>query len=139
MYGVSVRAFEVTELSTSGYAERPAGRDPLLTGSGAGWNAGGMHHLDPLVDAGGVLAAVDGWRRWTEASVSDPITSAGWACPAAAWKTCVLGREARLGSMGIRDAPCGEFARWPAQEQSRPWTVVFEGTWRGTCVADVSA
>ena len=62
VYGVSVRAFEVTELSPSGYAERPAGRDPLLTGSGAGWNAGGMHNLDPLVDAGGVLAAVDGWR-----------------------------------------------------------------------------
>ena len=62
VYGVSVRAFEVTELSPSGYAERPAGRDPLLTGSGVGWNAGGMHHLDPLVDARGVLAAVDGWR-----------------------------------------------------------------------------
>jgi hypothetical protein len=61
-YGVSVRAFEVTELSPSGYAERPAGRDPLLAGSGAGWNAGGMHHLDPLPDAGGALAAVDGWR-----------------------------------------------------------------------------
>jgi hypothetical protein len=62
VYGVSVRAFEVTELSPSGYAERPAGRDPLLTGSGVGWNAGGMHHLDPLVDARGVLAVVDGWR-----------------------------------------------------------------------------
>ena len=62
VYGVSVGAFEVTELSPSGYAERPTGRDPLLSGSGVGWNAGGMHHLDPLVDAGGVLAAVDGWR-----------------------------------------------------------------------------
>ena len=62
VYGVSVRAFEVTDLSPSGYAERPAGRDPLLTGSGAGWNAAGMHHLDPLVDARGVTAAVDGWR-----------------------------------------------------------------------------
>jgi hypothetical protein len=62
VYGVSVRAFEVTDLSPSGYAERPAGRDPLLTGSGVGWNAGGMHHVDPLVDARGVLAAVDGWR-----------------------------------------------------------------------------
>jgi hypothetical protein len=25
--------------------------------------AGGMHRLDPLVDARSVLAAVDGWRR----------------------------------------------------------------------------
>jgi hypothetical protein len=62
VYGTSVRAFEVTELSPSGYAERPVGRDPLLAGSGAGWNAGGMHQLAPLVDARGVLAAVDGWR-----------------------------------------------------------------------------
>jgi hypothetical protein len=62
VYGVSVRAFEVTELSPSRYAERPAPRDPLLTGSGVGWNAGGMHTLDPLVVPGGVLAAVDGWR-----------------------------------------------------------------------------
>jgi hypothetical protein len=63
VYGVSVRGFEVTELSPSSYAERPAGRDLLLTGSGVGWNAGGMHNLDPLVEPGGVLAAVDGWRR----------------------------------------------------------------------------
>jgi len=62
VYGVSVRAFELTELSPCCYRERPAGRDPLLAGSGGGWNAGGMHHLDPLLDAGGVLAAVDGWR-----------------------------------------------------------------------------
>ena len=41
VHGVSVRAFEVTELSPSGYAERPAGPDPLLTGSDVGWNASG--------------------------------------------------------------------------------------------------
>jgi hypothetical protein len=62
VYGVSVRAFEVTELSPSGYAERPVGRDPLFAGSGAGWNAGGMHHVDALIGPRGVLAAVDGWR-----------------------------------------------------------------------------
>jgi hypothetical protein len=62
VYGTSVRAFEVTDLSPTRYAERPAGRDPLLAGSGAGWNAGGMHHVDPLPDARGVIAAVDGWR-----------------------------------------------------------------------------
>lgn len=61
-YGTSVRAFEVTELSPTSYAERPVGHDPLLKGSGAGWNAGGMHHLDALLDGRGVLAAVDGWR-----------------------------------------------------------------------------
>jgi hypothetical protein len=62
VYGKSVRAFEVTGLSPSRYAERPVGPDPLLAGSGAGWNAGGMHHVDPLPDAHGVIAAVDGWR-----------------------------------------------------------------------------
>jgi hypothetical protein len=62
VYGVSVRAFEVTELSACCYSERRAGRDPLLSGSGVGWNASGMHHLDPLPDEHGVLAAVDGWR-----------------------------------------------------------------------------
>ena len=63
VYGTSVRAFEVTELSACCYAERPVARDPLLAGSGTGWNAGGMHHLDPLVDGAGVLAAVDGWTH----------------------------------------------------------------------------
>jgi hypothetical protein len=63
VYGTSVRAFEITELTQSSYAERPVGRDPLLAGSGAGWNAAGMHHMDALLDSRGVLAAVDGWTR----------------------------------------------------------------------------
>jgi hypothetical protein len=62
VYGTSVRAFEVTDLSTTRYIERPVGRDPLLAGSGSGWNAGGMHHVGALLDDQGVLAAVDGWR-----------------------------------------------------------------------------
>lgn len=61
-YGASVRAFEITELSPTSYLERCMGPGSLLTGSGAGWNAGGMHHLDVLPDGQGVLAAVDGWR-----------------------------------------------------------------------------
>jgi hypothetical protein len=56
----------VTDLSTTRYSERPVGRDPLLVGSGAGWNAGGMHHVAALLDDGGVLAAVDGWRLETQ-------------------------------------------------------------------------
>jgi hypothetical protein len=46
VYGAMVRAFEVTALSATHYAERPLGAAPVLTGSGAGWNAAGMHHLD---------------------------------------------------------------------------------------------
>jgi hypothetical protein len=62
-YGSSVRAFEVTELAETGYAERELEPSPLLAGSGSGWNAGGMHHLDAQrLPAGGWLAAVDGWH-----------------------------------------------------------------------------
>jgi hypothetical protein len=45
-YGMSVRAFEVTRLGPRLYEEAPAGPDPLLTGSGRGWNRSGMHHVD---------------------------------------------------------------------------------------------
>ena len=63
VYGTSVRAFEITQLSPTRYSEHPVGLDPLLAGRGGGWNAGGMHHVDPLPEGGGLLAAVDGWRR----------------------------------------------------------------------------
>lgn len=61
-YGTDVRAREILMLSTTEYAERPLGDEPLL-GPGTGWNAGGMHHADPVnVGDGRWLAAVDGWR-----------------------------------------------------------------------------
>jgi hypothetical protein len=61
-YGTDVRALEILTLTTSDYAERPLGTGPIL-GPGAGWNAGGMHHVDPVeVGPGRWLAAVDGWR-----------------------------------------------------------------------------
>lgn len=61
-YGTDVRAFEILTLTADDYAERPLREAPLL-GPGAGWNAGGMHHVDPVaVGPGRWLAAVDGWR-----------------------------------------------------------------------------
>ena len=61
-YGTDVRALEILTLSTTDYAERPLVAGPLL-GPGTGWNAGGMHHADPVNIGGGRwLAAVDGWR-----------------------------------------------------------------------------
>jgi len=40
--------------------------------SRAGWNAGGMHHVDPLPLADGRwLAAVDGWRMDDEADAPE--------------------------------------------------------------------
>jgi hypothetical protein len=68
-YGLRVRAFEVAELTRSTYREEPAKEDVVLDGSGSGWNAGGMHHIDvhPL-DEGAWIACVDGWR-WEDVAV----------------------------------------------------------------------
>lgn len=62
-YGMAVRAFEVRRLDATGYAEVPVALDPPLAGSGAGWNAAGMHHVDahPRAD-GSWVAVTDGWR-----------------------------------------------------------------------------
>ncbi len=63
-YGSAVRAFVVEELTPERYRERALTDAPVLAGSGAGWNAGGMHHADlhPRPE-GGWVAAVDGWRQ----------------------------------------------------------------------------
>jgi len=61
-YGYQVRAFEISGLSTTTYEEREVQDKPILTASGSGWNADGMHHVDPcLTDDRGWVAAVDGW------------------------------------------------------------------------------
>jgi hypothetical protein len=61
-YGTSVRAFEITRLGPTAYEEVATGPDPLLRGSGHGWNRSGMHHLDAhRLDDGRWLACVDGW------------------------------------------------------------------------------
>jgi hypothetical protein len=61
VYGGAVHAFEIVELSQSDYRERRIAR-PVLAASGAGWNAGGMHHVDAQAVGGGEwMACVDGW------------------------------------------------------------------------------
>jgi len=63
-YGSAVRAFEITELTSTTYRERAVRETPILSGSGRGWNARGMHTLDPHpAGAGRWLAAVDGYRK----------------------------------------------------------------------------
>ncbi len=60
-YGRQVRAFEITTLTPTAYAEHEHPRSPILTASGAGWNKDGMHHIDPhLLSPGRWLACVDG-------------------------------------------------------------------------------
>ena len=63
-YGTSVSAFRVTTLSQTDYEEEPVQAGPILRGSGEGWNAAGMHHIDPhVVDGGQYRAFVDGWTE----------------------------------------------------------------------------
>jgi hypothetical protein len=61
-YGADVRAFAISRLTTTDYHEREVEGGPVLQGSGAGWNACGMHHLDVHPNGEGRwLACVDGW------------------------------------------------------------------------------
>jgi|GEM_PF-497981 len=61
-YGLDVRAYRVTQLTTTAYAEREIVGNPILYGSGSGWNARGMHHIDNVeLAAGRWWACVDGW------------------------------------------------------------------------------
>jgi hypothetical protein len=62
-YGTSVHAFEITSLSAFDYQETLLEPSPLLTGSGTGWNADGMHHLDIVAQPDcSAVCAVDGWH-----------------------------------------------------------------------------
>jgi hypothetical protein len=68
-YGNAVRAFEITELTTTRYEEKGVNPDPILIprkpGLGrTGWNAKGMHHIDPYqIDKNKWIACVDGYRQ----------------------------------------------------------------------------
>lgn len=67
-YGLRVRAFEIHELTVDGYRESSAAAEPILQETKRGWNASGMHHVDPhKVENGGCLACVDGWN-WAKIS-----------------------------------------------------------------------
>jgi hypothetical protein len=59
-YGRQVRAFEILELTSTSYRERPALERPVLKASRSGWNADGMHHLDTHFVDGRWISSVDG-------------------------------------------------------------------------------
>lgn len=74
-YGNQLWGFEITLLTKTDYAERPLRETPVLSASGTGWNANGMHHLDAHQRADGSwLASVDGYsaRRIFSPFFSDP-------------------------------------------------------------------
>ena len=59
-YGREVRAFRITELSPTRYAEEPASPSPIVGPGPGGWNRWGMHHVDAQPHpGGGWIAAVD--------------------------------------------------------------------------------
>jgi hypothetical protein len=69
-YGMSVNAYEITELTTAAYAERSASAAPITTGSTTGWNATRMHHIDAhRLESGRWIAAVDGAYDVTAANL----------------------------------------------------------------------
>lgn len=61
-YGNQVRAFEITELTPTNYAEKEVEKNPVLKASGMGWNKIGMHTIDPhKLAEDNWLACVDGY------------------------------------------------------------------------------
>lgn len=72
-YGDDVRAFEITDLSPSTYADRDRLESPLLSGTGDlfGWNSGAMHHVDPWYVGSEWRCAVDGNVGFGQSVLSD--------------------------------------------------------------------
>jgi len=63
-YGNQVRVFEIVHLDMTTYKEEELGSAPIVAATGFGWNADGMHHVDPhSIDGNVWIAAVDGFRR----------------------------------------------------------------------------
>jgi hypothetical protein len=66
VYGKQVWAFRITVLTDSHYKEEPHGNCPVIAASGAGWNAGRMHTIDPhQVGPNNWIASVDGFGEFT--------------------------------------------------------------------------
>lgn len=60
-YGAQLRAFNITELTPGSYREQEHPCSPVLK-AGQGWNALGMHHIDPhAMSDGQWIACVDGF------------------------------------------------------------------------------
>jgi hypothetical protein len=61
VYGQRVSAFEITRLTPTEYQERARPENPILKGSGRGWNSERMHHFDPhQLPDGSWIASADG-------------------------------------------------------------------------------
>ena len=62
-YGNKIRAFKITEITETNYTEEPIEINPPISASNKGWNANGMHTVDPHLNKNVTwIAAVDGKR-----------------------------------------------------------------------------
>lgn len=61
-YGTSIRAFEISGLTTAAYSEREVEKSPILAAGSELWRQAGMHHIDAHHVDGRWFACVDGWR-----------------------------------------------------------------------------
>jgi hypothetical protein len=62
-YGTNVRAFEISVLTTLQYHEVEHPANPVITATGTGWNADGMHQIDAhRIGESEWIACVDGYR-----------------------------------------------------------------------------
>lgn len=62
-YGIQVFAVEITKLSEELYEENIKSKLRIVTKSGKGWNAAGMHHADPHRVDSKWISPVDGLNR----------------------------------------------------------------------------
>ncbi len=63
VYGRAVRAFAITALTPDSFEERPVTSGTIVGATGHGWNARGMHQVEPIqVAPGRWLALVDGYQ-----------------------------------------------------------------------------
>jgi hypothetical protein len=62
-YGIQVFAFEITKLSERSYEEKIASEVPIVTKTGSGWNAAGMHNVDPHKVGSKWISVVDGKNK----------------------------------------------------------------------------
>jgi len=62
-YGIQVFAFEITKLSEKTYEEKMASETPIVTKTDNGWNAAGMHNVDPHKVGNKWISAVDGQNK----------------------------------------------------------------------------
>jgi hypothetical protein len=75
LYGNALRAYRITMLTTTEYAEVTGEGQLVLNGSGRGWNAVGMHHAD-------LLQLADGrWRACVDGHYKEGFFGKGSADP----------------------------------------------------------